>query len=233
MWSELITDQNVDTRIWPRTAAIAEKLWSPAELTNNIDDMYRRLYFIDDYLDNYGIQDHTEYIRMMRQLTDGQEVRPVKVLMDELEEQKYLNRMGIYKHLTTETPMDRPVDVSLPESFPAHHFNQWVDEFLQDSTHQKHAGQIESMLNLWVKNHSELQPYITNYPKLNDIKEISGRFSKAAAIGLDAIQYIQNGEKADINQKNEDLDYLNKASEPSEGMIIAVLPGITKLTENM
>ncbi|HKI46362.1 MAG TPA: family 20 glycosylhydrolase [Balneolales bacterium] len=233
MWAELITDQNVDTRIWPRTAAIAEKLWSPAELTNNIDDMYRRLYFIDDYLDNYGVQDHVEYVRMMKQLTDGKEVRPVRVLMDELEEQKYLNRMGIYKHLTTETPMDRPVDASLPESFPAHHFNQWVDEFLQDSTHRKHAGQIISMLNLWIKNHDELQPYIATYPKLDDLKEISERFSKAAAIGLEAIRNIQNGDQADVDQKNEDLKYLNKASEPSEGMIIAVLPGITKLTENM
>ena len=233
MWSELVTAQNVDSRIWPRTAAIAEKLWSPAELTNNVDDMYRRLHFINHYLDYYGIENHEEYIHMMRQLTDGKEIRSVRVLMNELEEEKYLNRMGIYKHLTTETPMDRPVDVSLPESYPAHRFNKWVDEFLQDSTHQRHLEQIISRLKMWSSNNGVLQPYIRTYPKLEDLKEISERFSKAAAIGLEAVQHIQNHEMTDTDVKNEDLEYLNKASEPSEGMIIAVLPGIRKLAGAM
>lgn len=233
MWSELVTAENVDSRIWPRTAAIAEKLWSPAGLTQNVDDMYRRLHFIDHYLDYFGVKDHVNYIRMMRALTDGKDIPPVKVLMDELEEDKYYNRMAIYKHLTTETPMDRPVDVSLPESYPAHRFNKWVDAFLKDPAHKKNAAKIDSVLNEWSKNNAELQPYFNTYEKLGDLKEISVSFSKSAAIGLEALQHIQNGEKASPDEKKEDLEYLQKASQSSKGMIIAVLPGIRKLVENM
>lgn len=28
MWSELVDDQSVDVKVWPRTAAVAERLWT-------------------------------------------------------------------------------------------------------------------------------------------------------------------------------------------------------------
>jgi hexosaminidase len=42
MWAEYITAENVENRVWPRAAAVAERLWSPAAVTN-VNSMYQRL----------------------------------------------------------------------------------------------------------------------------------------------------------------------------------------------
>lgn len=42
IWTEIADEYNFENRVWPRAAAIAERLWS-SQSTQNIDDLYRRL----------------------------------------------------------------------------------------------------------------------------------------------------------------------------------------------
>ena len=42
MWAEWVSPENIDSHIWPRNAAVAERLWSPQEVTD-VDSMYARL----------------------------------------------------------------------------------------------------------------------------------------------------------------------------------------------
>ena len=42
-WAEWVTPENVDSHIWPRNAAIAERLWSPQDVTD-VNSMYARMH---------------------------------------------------------------------------------------------------------------------------------------------------------------------------------------------
>lgn len=48
IWSEMVTDNNIDLRIWPRLFAISERLWSQAQV-NNPQSMYARLEKINGF----------------------------------------------------------------------------------------------------------------------------------------------------------------------------------------
>ena len=54
MWAEQLDRRSIDSRIWPRTAAIAERFWSPQSLTD-VDDMYRRLEPVSLELETLGL----------------------------------------------------------------------------------------------------------------------------------------------------------------------------------
>lgn len=72
-WAELVTYETVESRIWPRTAAIAERFWSPQSV-RDVEDMYRRLAVIDIQLEELELTHIKNYEMMLRRLTMGADI---------------------------------------------------------------------------------------------------------------------------------------------------------------
>ncbi|MGH7494437.1 MAG: beta-N-acetylhexosaminidase [bacterium] len=227
MWSEMISPETIDSRIWPRTAAIAERLWSPGYV-KDVNDMYRRLEKISLQLEDHGLTHEKNYGMMLRRLAGGQEVVALKNLVDVIEPVKIYNRNRQRPH-TSYSPLTRVVDAVRPDAAVARNFRNLVDRFLAQSKSDHVDAQMKSWLVLWKDNHAELLKTIKASPALAEIESLSKDLSAASAIGLEALAMLEGSQQAAEVWKKEKLEVLQKAKEPRGQAELMVVSAIEKL----
>ncbi|MBK1877762.1 beta-N-acetylhexosaminidase [Pelagicoccus mobilis] len=184
MWSEHVTTETVDGRIWPRTAAIAERLWS-AEEVRDVDDMYRRLDVIAVQLEELGLTHIKNRGMMMRRLTRGADIRPLHVLADVVEPLKIYQRNAdlIYR---SHSPYTLLPDVAGADAKDARRFNKMVDAYLKTG-HKADEGAIRSMLEMWAANHAKMEVLAADSPALRETLPLSEALRDLALSGLNAL----------------------------------------------
>ncbi len=227
MWAELVTPENVDSRIWPRTAAIAERLWSPAHV-RDVDDMYRRLSIISLQLEELGLCHLKNYEMMLRRLCRSGDIAQLKTLSDCLEPLKMYQRHFQGTHYTTHSPLTRVADVAKPDCEVARHLEKLVAAFLHDRLHGPH-GEIEAWLVLWRDNHRKLLPVIRNSPVLTEIASLSQDLSTLAEAGLDALRALRSGHKPEDGWHEVQRALLARAKKPYAETELMVVYAIEKL----
>ena len=97
MWSEFVTPENIDSRIWPRTAAIAERFWSPRN-TRDVASMYERLALISQKLNYYGLQHNTNYPTMISRMTGVPDPLPLRVFGDVMQPPRLYARELLHEY---------------------------------------------------------------------------------------------------------------------------------------
>jgi len=228
MWGEYVGPQTIDSRIWPRTAAIAERLWSPASI-KDVDDMYRRLEVISLLLEEHGLLHLKNYDFMLRRLTGGADIKALKILIDVIEPLEGYKR-GRFKKYTSYSPLTRVVDTARPESITAREFDSLVKSYLRDNRPDPKLSQkIQALLNLWQKNHSRLQKNIKDSPILKEIESLSQDLSEAADIGLAALDRIKKHQDIPEHRITDQIKALQDMSRQRGQVELVILPSIELL----
>jgi len=232
MWSEAVSPGTIDSRIWPRTAAVAEKLWTPAALTDDVDDMYRRLDFVSSYLTLRGVTHESAYIGALRELLGrDDDIEPLRTLVDALEEVKYYERMAYAPAQTLEPELRSLADVARPESRTARRFAARVDAFLADTARRADAEAIRAQLVTWRDNHARLAPLLARATQAEDIRTLSERLSASAVAGLAALDALQRRQPLSMTDGTRYERELTTAAQPRAAVMSPAIPAIRKLVE--
>lgn len=232
MWSEYVTTENVDSRIWPRTAAIAERFWSPAGV-KDIDNMYERLERTSLSLEWLGITHIKNHEMMLRRLTSGADITALKTLVDIIEPLNEYQRWGNFKDingftLKSYSPYTRIMDVANPDSQKAREFKTLVEGYvLAPSAESK--KDIYSQLLIWNENHDKLLITIETSPVLKEIESLSEDLSLISAIGMESLNYISANRVPSAKWIEESNQQINHASQPREQTTLMIVDQVRLL----
>ncbi|HAP62116.1 MAG TPA: beta-hexosaminidase [Cytophagales bacterium] len=228
MWSELVTPLTVDSRIWPRTAAIAERFWSDASITD-LDDMQRRLKVVSYQLEELGLQHLHAREVILRNLTRNGDVATLRELVEVCEPLQGYTRNPLGVYYTVHSPYTLFADACMADARLARDFNAAAKDFVATG---KGAEAVISQLERWATLHERLSPTLAGNPVLLEVKEQSKALSDAARMALIAMDVISGQKALPADYVDQAEHVLNHAAEQEGGRTqLANLPGLRTLVE--
>tara|TARA_B100000809_G_scaffold138551_1_gene136169 strand:- start:40060 stop:42081 length:2022 start_codon:yes stop_codon:yes gene_type:complete len=223
MWTELATPSTIDSRIWPRTAAIAERFWSPKN-TTNMESMYRRLGIISFQLEELGLQHIYNKDVIFRNLSNNQPIESLRFLSEMCEPLKGYtrNKGGIEYQMYA--PFTLFADACSADAYEGRGFDKKVQVFLSDKSNKEELIQSLSTCSSEYKEFINLK----SNPKL---KKITPMFYNLATVSEVLIQIIQS-EKIEESHLEELNNGILKMKENHVDVEFSILKSLEKLQEH-
>jgi len=232
MWAEQLNPETVDSRVWPRTLAIAERFWSPQPV-RDVPDMYRRLRVVSLELEDVGLTHISGPQRLRRNLTRTGDPEPLDVLAAVVEPVSFHER---YQGQKTDslTSLDRLVDAVVADPPSRRAIAREVDALV----HAKDAGgraaaemALRRRFMQWAQAAPVLEAWAHRSIRLSDIEARAHQLGALAEVGLDSLAYLDTHAQPAFAWQDAERAVMDEAEKPSALVRFVFLPDLRKLVE--
>jgi hexosaminidase len=231
MWAEWVSPENIDSHIWPRNAAVAERLWSRQEVTD-VDSMYTRLNAVSMRLEWLSLTHRSARMNMLRRMagTDSLYLRTLAEVVEPVKD--YARSDSLKGPIDFHAPLIRMVDAVYPESDKARSFRDLVQSYIRSGSKDKAAAElIRSSLKTWQDNDSGLHPLLEQSFLLHEVTPLSENLSALGAAGLQALDYLDKSEPSPESWRTQQLALVEQARSPTADLLLMVVGPIQQLIE--
>jgi hexosaminidase len=207
MWSEYVSAETVDSRIWPRMAAIAERFWSPRE-TKDVVSMYARMEAVSRDLEWVGLKHRANYEAMLDRIAGAESAEPLRILADVCEALGIEVRRDARKY-TSLVDLNRFVDAVRPESETVRHLER---------------ADLRATFQVWADNDRRVERL-----GISELSGLSKNLSALGKIGLQALDYLESGKPAPPSWVSEKKQLLEQMEKPNAEVRLAAVRTVRSL----
>jgi hexosaminidase len=229
MWTDIVSDENMDNRIWPRTAAIAERLWSPQQV-QDVDSMYQRLAIASQKLGYYGLRHRLITDEMLQRMSGEMDPAPLKVLAAVVQPPRLYERQQL-RTFTDSTPLNHLDDAVPPESDTAREFNDIAKRIALGKANPQEWQQARQWLVLWRDNDAKLQPLLARSYLTQELAPVSRNLSRVAEIGLQALDDLHEDRLVSADLRQQTIEFLKSSGKPQAVLLLMVAPPVELLVQ--
>ncbi|MGQ7947496.1 beta-N-acetylhexosaminidase [Flavobacterium sp. WC2509] len=204
MWSELASPATIDSRIWPRAAAIAERFWSNENVTD-INSLRKRLKTVSFRLEELGLTHLKSKEGLLRNVSNNQKSDALLDLSNVCEPLKGYTRNKGGTEYQMYSPLTLFADICTPDAFDSLEFNQAVTDFLNNKSIENQT-RVENYLNKWIKMDSDLIALSKNAPLVQPLLPLSKSLND---ISQQLLLKISKKENVDTTTLNNLLEKCN------------------------
>lgn len=232
MWAEQINSETIDSRIWPRTMAIAERFWS-SQSDRDVPDMYRRLRSASLELEDVGLNHIAGPEKMRRNLFGSAHPEPLDVLASVMEPVRFGDREDT-QHTDALTTLDRLVDAVVPDPPARQQIAREVDAVVQhtpDSNPQTAEMRLRRRFEQWEQAGPVLEAWAQRSSRLSDAGVRARQLDDLGRVGFEALAFLSTHSAPPAGWQDGALQTIAEAQRPAALVRFVFLPSLEELVK--